>query len=556
MTMQSVDPTFYQGIKEGHVRRIPAPIDNEPPTFYAERLGCWYDSLVTVQHRKKYGQYLTPVEIANFMASLLPYKGKNVRILDPGAGTGILSCAACEHLVKRKRKPSKIVLDVYEIDQQICEILHKVLVYLKSFASMYGVWLTFSIHQEDFIMKHAHLLKEQSSLLSSLKKGGGFDMVIMNPPYFKVPKSDPRAREAAPIVCGQTNAYALFMAISSSLLSDGGYLVSITPRSFASGPYFRSFREFFFTDMKPVFIHVFNSRGEAFKQHGVLQENIILKAQKRKKWSVGSQKSFVVISSSNGIADLPMSRIRRFPLPLVMSMKSREKTLKVPASSREERAIRVVESWTRLLGDYGLEVSTGPVVPFRAVQHLLDAPDPLSPCVPLLWMQNVRPMRVVWPLREFGKPQYIRLSVEAMPLLVADKTYVVIRRFSAKEDRKRLVAAPMLEGQVGKGAFVGLENHLNYIHRPNGALSVEEAWGLAAFYNSDIVDTYFRALSGSTQVNASDLRAMPIPTMHVIKEVGRKAMNLIRQNSSKDEVLSILQEVDQFLRRMSDEKNG
>lgn len=268
-------------------KRIPKSTNNERPTNYAERVGRWYDSFVTVQHKKTHGQYLTPVEIADFMANMLPSKSGSVRILDPGAGTGILSCADCEHLVSRKIKPSKILIEAYETEPQLCRILEKTLMYLKDFASKHGVTLTFSVRQEDFILKYAHLLCDFPVLFPSPKKEIAFDIVISNPPYFKIPKSDPCARAVASIIHGQPNVYSLFMAISSSLLSNGGYFVFITPRSFASGPYFRSFREHFFTDMKPVFIHLFDSRSEAFKRYRVLQENIILKAQKSKR--VGRQ---------------------------------------------------------------------------------------------------------------------------------------------------------------------------------------------------------------------------------------------------------------------------
>lgn len=520
-------------------KRIPKPTNNERPTSYAERVGRWYDSFVTAQHKKTHGQYLTPVEVADFMANLLPSKSGSVRILDPGAGTGILSCAACEHLVGRKIKPSEVLLEAYETEPQLCRVLEKTLMYLKDFVSKHGVTLTFAVKQEDFILEHAHLLCDFPALFPSPEKEIAFDIVISNPPYFKIPKSDPRARAAASIVHGQPNVYSLFMAISSSLLSNGGYLVFITPRSFASGPYFRSFREHFFTDMKPVFIHLFDSRSEAFKRYRVLQENIILKAQKVRGWAAKSQKDVVLISSSNGGTDLSTSKVRKLPLPLVIDMKSYEKMLRIPVSPREEEVIRLVESWSGSLKDYGLEISTGPVVPFRATQHLLEDPDSFFPHAPLLWMQNVQPMRIEWPLSRFRKPQYIKVTAESMSILVANKTYVIIRRFSAKEDRRRLVAAPLVEGQLGQ-QVVGLENHLNYIHRPNGTLSADEAWGLAVLYNSDIFDTYFRSLNGNTQVSATEIRTIPLPPMHVIEEIGRKARSLLPHGSSELEPLNTL----------------
>ena len=83
---------------------------------------------------------------------------------------------------------------------------------------------------------------------------------------------------------------------------------------------------------------------------------------------------------------------------------------------------------------------------------------------------------------------------------------------SAKEEARRLTALPRI--------FVGFENHLNYIHRPGGTLSDDEAWGLAALYNH-LLDAYFRAVNGNTQVSATELRAMPLPARETIIELGR-----------------------------------
>ena len=108
-----------------------------------------------------------------------------------------------------------------------------------------------------------------------------YDLVISNPPYFKIGKNDPRAVAWAPVVHGQPNIYALFMAISAELLAPFGELVYIVPRSFASGPYFRRFREIFFRRVAPKSVHLFESRKDVFKDQSVLQENIVITARRR-----------------------------------------------------------------------------------------------------------------------------------------------------------------------------------------------------------------------------------------------------------------------------------
>ena len=54
------------------------------------------------------------------------------------------------------------------------------------------------------------------------------------------------------VIHGQPNIYALFMAIAAHLLAKNGELIFITPRSYTAGPYFRLFREHFFSYVEPI----------------------------------------------------------------------------------------------------------------------------------------------------------------------------------------------------------------------------------------------------------------------------------------------------------------
>jgi adenine-specific DNA-methyltransferase len=74
--------------------------------------------------------------------------------------------------------------------------------------------------------------------------------------------------------------------------------------------------------------------------------------------------------------------------------------------------------------------------------------------------------------------------------------------------------------------MVGLENHLNYISRPGGTLTDDETLGLAALFNSSLLDSYFRASNGNTQVSATELRTMPLPSMATIVAIGQQALIL------------------------------
>lgn len=506
--------------------QLPEPADNELPTHYADRVGQWYLSRFP-EHQKQLGQFLTTVEVAAFMAHLCtPVDAPALRLLDPGAGTGILSCALCESLVTRIPRLQEIDLEAYEIDTRLAGCLSTCLDYARRWLQVRGVKLSFKVRTEDFVMSQADALDSTPRLFSNKpEKPSQFDIVITNPPYFKIQKADPRAKAAAAVVHGQPNIYALFMAVAAVLVKPGGVLAVISPRSYTAGPYFRRFREQFFAKMRPEIIHLFNSRRAAFRRDDVLQENIILLARRCDDWYSQANGEVVTLSASANTHALINRRKREVPLLQVLDFSSRDKVIRVPITDEDEKIAQLVDAWRGTLHAYGLEISTGPVVPFRATSLLCDHAAVSQEDAPLLWMQNVTAMQVQWPVDVNNKAQYIRVNTTSLPLLIADKNYVLLRRFSAKEQRRRLTAAPLLQGQLGS-PFIGVENHLNYIHRPGGSLTSEEAYGLAALLNSRLLDTYFRIYNGNTQVSATELRAMPLPPLEMIVRIGRQAMAL------------------------------
>lgn len=485
---------------------IPPPLADERPTVYSERIAQWYGSWNT--SNKSLGQYFTPSRVADFMAHLVEQPNDAARILDPGAGIGVLSCALCESLT------GDIELDAYELDTVLIPYLEACLGYAQRWMKARQRTLHFNIMVGDFVTACAWALQSTAS--------DCYDLVIANPPYFKLAKSDPLALASASIVHGQPNIYALFMAIGAALLKPGGQLVCITPRSYAAGHYFSRFREYFFSQMRPRKVHLFESQRDVFDS--VLQENVILLAE------CSTRDERVIVSASANDRDLDCVHTRSLPLSDVLG---RDLILRIPLNDEQDQVTQIVQLWSDTLKTYGLEISTGPVVAFRATRYIASAGYVPATYAPLLWLQNVHPMRITWPLPR--KNQYISLT--SAKLLLPNAHYVILRRFSAKEERRRLIAAPYI-AQIDS-PFIGLENHLNYIHRPGGDLSTEEAFGLAALLNSRLLDIYFRISSGHTQVNATELRALPLPPLNTTIEIGRRVADQPNIDSIVDEVLAI-----------------
>jgi adenine-specific DNA-methyltransferase len=503
---------------------IPEPQTGERPVDYACRLGELYCLNSSAEKKKKNGQYFTPAAIADLMAAQLTQKNDTVKILDPGAGVGILSCALCEHLASQSHRPAKIELVSYETDKEILYPLKKTLVFLKQFLEKKGVHLDFQIKEEDFILKYAHNLQNTPLFFNQDKEETKYDICISNPPYFKLSKSDPRAIAASGIVHGQPNIYSLFMATAVSVLKIGGEMIFITPRSFTSGNYFRLFREKFFELAKPEFIHLFDSRKAAFKKDGVLQENIILKAKRLDNWQTDPAKHSIVISSCGGINDIESATKTKMPLIDLIDLDTNNKVLKIPNIRKGENIFAKFSSFHGTLEAYGLKISTGPVVAFRAEQFFTEENAKQENIAPLLWLHNIKAMKILWPVYKRKKSQHFKSTSESSPLLIRNSNYVLLRRFSAKEEPRRLIASPFI-GKLYPYESIGLENHINYIHRPKGVLREEEAWGLAVLYNSSYYDNYFRDINGSTQVGATEINSIPLPPLEVIVEIGKMAMS-------------------------------
>jgi adenine-specific DNA-methyltransferase len=519
------------------------------PVQFCEKQAYSFILKSSSKERKAHGQFFTPEAVARYMASLAEYQKDNLKVLDPGAGVGILSCAVCEAVAKRKRV-KKIEIDAYESDLSLNILLKESFEFSKYWLTNFGIELSYNLIENDFI------LDGYKSLWSDQK--GKYDLTISNPPYFKLGKTDPRALAASKYVYGQPNIYSLFMAIAAELLKDKGIMVVITPRSYAAGPYFKLFRKYFFKMMSPERIHIFESRKDTFKKYEVLQENIILKGRKYCKISN------INISISKGLEDLDKSEIYTFPTSIVLHSINGDIILRLPNNNQDIELIDIVEQWNGNLHKYGLEISTGPVVPFRCKDLIFNMTQNSNDFAPLIWLQNVRPMAIKWPcfnLRNCKeKPQYIKINPKSIKrkLLIQDQNLVILRRFSAKEEHRRLTASPLFKDQLGS-KFIGVENHLNYIYRRKGELTKTETLGLAALFNSSLLDKYFRISSGNTQVSATEIRSMPLPPIKKINKIGIN-INLLKYVPSILEidklVWSIVERKDETLNLFAEASDG
>jgi len=507
------------------------PFDKELPSEYADRIGIYYTKQVTQKHKKDNGQFFTPTPIAHLMASFSNLTSKRLRILDPGCGTAVLTCALIEHLTEQNPNIEFIDLVAYETDPELIVFSQKTLSYLKKWLQIKGVNFQYLLHIHDFILDNAKALKNTNPNKEN------FDIIISNPPYFKLSKDDAKTIAAKELVSGQPNIYSIFMGISSKLLNENGELIFITPRSFASGNYFKAFRELFFNTVQIDKIHLFNSRKNTFDRDSVLQETVIVKAIKT---NINPDKQ-VAVSSSVGIKDIYEPTIKHFPSSELIDLNSKEKILHLPTNDKEESILDLVTSWENNLINYDIHISTGPVVSFRSLDFIQNNYENGTVFLaPLFWLHNVNKMFLEWPLTLKDKGQFIKIEPASKSLLIPNKNYILLRRFSTKDDKSRLIAAPYF-CNYAKSNFIGVENKVNYLYRKKGHLERSEVAGLCALLNSELFDIYFQIFNGNVNVSATELREMRFPPINDIKIIGNKI--ILSNDYSMNNVNKIVNEL-------------
>ena len=479
--------------------------------------------LLDPERRSRWGQFFTPSVIARFMASMFEAHVTEARLLDAGAGIGSLSAAFVEAMCLRSDAPKSIHVTAYEIDAVLAGHLRETMGDCRSLAEEEGIAFEGEIREEDFILAGAELLGGR--LFGTPAR---FNCAILNPPYHKI-RSDTQTRRLLSAIGIETsNLYTAFLAIVVKLLEPGGELVAITPRSFCNGPYFKSFRKAFLREMSLKRIHVFESREAAFRDDEVLQENVILHAVK------GGERTAVLVSSSAGTGDDEMS-VREVGYDQIVRPDDAESFIRIVTNGFDAGVARRMASFRATLEDLGISVSTGPVVDFRARRWLRATPDEHS--VPLIYPCHFEGGFVRWPISGTKKPNAIERTRRTEGLLVPGGTYVLVRRFSSKEEPRRVVAA-IFESRRVPAERVGFENHLNYFHCRGKGLPGNLAKGLALYLNSTLVDCYFRQFSGHTQVNATDLRNMRYPTVAQLKAMSARMGDSL---PSQDEIDAILE---------------
>jgi adenine-specific DNA-methyltransferase len=454
------------------------------------------------------GQFLTPASVAQLMAGMfnrldLP----EISLLDAGAGIGSLLAAFVAKVCQHPQHTSSLRVVAYEIDPFLIGYLHQTLELCNKECQRVDISFNYEIRETDFIEDTVKLL--EIGLLNSAN-ATEFTHAILNPPYLKINANSKMRELLRSIGLETSNLYTGFMAATAQLLKPSGEFVAITPRSFCNGPYFREFRKIFLEMMALQQVHLFESRQEAFNDDDILQETIIIQATKQRQKS-----NNVIINTSFGAND---DLIMSHSIPYIALVKpdDLEQFIHIIPDNISQQIVQRMELLTCTLKDLGLTVSTGRVVDFRAKEYLRTNLE--NNTVPLIYPVNFSNGYVDYP-KITKKPQAIVSINKTANILIPNEHYVLCKRFSSKEEKRRVVAV-VYDADQFNYAYIGFENHLNYFHKNGRGLSLPLARGLAVYLNSTLVDAFFRLFNGHTQVNATDLRKLKYPNLSQLLLLG------------------------------------
>lgn len=466
-----------------------------------------------------YSQFMTSASIARFMASLFSNtKEKKIKLLDAGAGVGSLTCAFLDRCSEKIFEPQFIEVTAYETDLVLLEHLSSI---LNKYSSKLNIQN--NILSDDFI---GHAVKELQS--GSQQK---FTHAIINPPYKKINSNSNYRLLLRKVGIETVNLYSAFVALTLLLMEEGGQVVAIVPRSFCNGPYYKPFRKLILSEASIKHIHLFESRSKAFKDDKVLQENVILFLERR-----GKQKDVIISTSIDDSFDNFNSVVQ--PFNRIVLPNNHEQFIWIP-TSLDYSILEQSDKLRYSLADIGVQVSTGPVVDFRIKEHIKFEPE--EGCVPLLYPHHFSGLNINWPKKNFNKANALMHNANTKKMLYPNGFYTVVRRFSSKEEKRRIIASVVQPNVFKRFQGLGFENHLNIFHFNKQSLAEEMAFGLFVFLSSSIIDSYFRKFNGHTQVNATDLRSILYPSQEILIQLGCWVQK--EQNITQDKIDAKIQTV-------------
>lgn len=454
--------------------------------------------------RGKLGQFMSSSAVSELLTDMFESFTGDIRLLDAGAGVGSLTAAFVDKATLNSAQ--SISSTCYEVSNVMTNYLSETQSLCAEKCESLSTRWQQKVIEQDFI-------EHSVNQLMSEEYSPQFNKIILNPPYLKISAKGNERMLLRKVGIETGNLYSAFVALSIKQLEEGGELVAITPRSFCNGPYFNAFRRLMLDECSLNKIHVFNSRKSAFKVDKVLQENVVYHLTK------GEPQRKTVTVTSSSCAEDPNPVVFEVSFSEVVQANNPERFIHIITDEEDRKIANIAGSLPCSLKDLGIQASTGRVVDFRTRENL--CPDFIDGSVPLIFPQHLNECSIKWPIPGAKKPNALLNNESTANIMVPNGTYVLTRRLTAKEEKRRIVAS-IYTADLADVEVVGFENKTNYFHTNGEPLDDTLAKGLWVFLNSTLVDKYFRQMNGHTQVNATDLRTLRYPTRKQLEEMSNQ----------------------------------
>jgi len=509
----------------GHILRESHALE----TYTTENLESHdYLRQASQEMRRRLGQHVTPSVIVKYILHAAHYNEESdildKRVVDPACGSGIFLLEAVRIYLAALRRSGAAIETWYprvqtlflglDVDPLACLYTRFNLGLLLAPAILYwsqanpdatpSVLPVYCLDTLSTIAAQMGPLQLFSHAENAPSLKQSFDLVIGNPPYFKLGRVK-RGYEKAfrDSLYGHPNAYGLFLHAGLEMLRAGGVLGYIIPRSMLSGLYFKNLRQF-------------------VEQHAVLQE-VTLMAERKKVFEDVLQGTMILVCRR---LPAPSAPVKTAIVRAAAELESHQVPCATVGQDQVVRRLNGLSIWfvsdarrtyavlDRVINGHpllssasvGCHARTGTIVWNRVKPSLRTTPDADS--LPLVWATDVD--RYVFSFGSAGsaRPSYLRLTAQTRSL-VNSGLCLLVQRVTADEQPHRLVACvPQAFCDAHPAGYL-VENHLNVIQPRQGA--TVELYYLLGVLCSDVIEFFFRTMNGNTQVSATELNLMPIP---------------------------------------------
>ena len=464
------------------------------------------------------GRLFTKKDTAKLMAEMIDIDEKKTAftILDPGAGTGILSAAAVEEICKRAPLCKQIFLTCFETNPDFIPMLEDNLERIrKKCRHDYDVKLYATVYEENYIVD----AKNHYTVTFFDTVEDKYDVIICNPPTEFYEKDSPEALSAGGVTQVKISAAFLFARMAQRHLEEGGQLVMILPTTYATASQLTKLRQEMAKELSVRKIHLFIGKQKNQKRAIPLKKNFIISYLK------GNAPEEIMITTSY---DSGKVKTALPPLAYDFVVDKDDGMLTLPKSVEDTKIVRYISDFPETLTSLGLKMSTGLVIDSKCEGLLFT--EPIKGSLPLIRPATIQNGAINFP--QPIKRQYI--APVNTSLIQKNKNLIIIKRIPAKSDERFVNSAIYLASQLPAYKYISTHNKINFIDTKdkNSEICARLAFGIFALLNSTIYDRYISIVSKSKQINSKELRSLPLPPRNIIENIGMRLM-AIRQTSVK-----------------------